>query len=149
MDVEFFVVDESMLTEASMLIAAQEGPDTVIQSIVDNGGPWGYVRIDPEEFASIFRILDRITGTEDFLVDLAFAGSPHLVLTGKIGPWRLGYFEASLVQHLQPVFNLSAQSIEQEMRGLSENANELYTRLRQSLDDAFLRHFAVAIIHYH
>lgn len=147
MKISFWVVDESALGEDRMQLAAQQGPDAVVQAIVANAGPWGGLAIDPDTFAQLFQILDEVTETPDFLVDLAFAGSPHLVLTGHPGPWRLGYFEASLVQHLQPVFNLEAERIEPKVEALGPVAREAWLRLRQSLDEAFVEGRAVAIVH--
>jgi hypothetical protein len=147
MRVSFFVADEGALTEESMLQAAAQGPHAVASAIARHAGPWGEVEVTPEDYAAVFRVLDEALKTGDFLVDLAFAGSPHLVLTGHPGPWRLGYFEASLVQHLQPVFNALADSIGERVAALPGNAGTVYLRLCQSMADAFLRNGAVAIIH--
>ena len=145
MRVSFYVTDESALTEAAMQAAAAQGPQAA--AIVRHGGPWGDVDVEPEDFAAVFHVLDRAMDMGDFLADLAFAGSPHLVLTGRPGPWRLGYFEASLVQHLQPVLNALDEDIAGRIAALPGTAGTVYLRLRQALDDAFLRNAAVAIIH--
>jgi hypothetical protein len=147
MRVSFFVADESVLTEAAMQQAAAVGPQAVAAAIVRHAGPWGEVDVEPEDFAGVFHVLDSAMATGDFLADLAFAGSPHLVLTGHPGPWRLGYFDASLVQHLQPVLNALADGIGERIAALPGSAGTVYLRLRQAMDDAFLRHAAVAIIH--
>jgi hypothetical protein len=147
MRVSFFVTDESALTEAGMLEAAAQGPQAVVAAIVRHGGPWGEVDVEPDDFAAVFHVLDSAMEMGDFLVDLAFAGSPYLVLTGRPGPWRLGYFEASLVQHLQPVLNALDEGIAGHIAALPGNAGTVYLRLRQAMDDAFVRNAAVAIIH--
>jgi hypothetical protein len=147
MRVSFYVTDESALTEAAMQEAAAQGPQAVAAAIVRHGGPWGEVDVEPEDFAAVFHVLDSAMDMGDFLADLAFAGSPHLVLTGSPGPWRLGYFEASLVRHLQPVLNALDEDIAARIAALPGNAGTVYLRLRQAMDDAFLRNAAVAIIH--
>lgn len=147
MRVSFFVADEGPLTEERMLKAAAQGPAAVVSAIVHNAGPWGEVDVAPEDYAAVFSVLDQALEMGDFLVDLAFAGSPHLVLTGHPGPWRLGYFEASLVEHLQPVFNVLADSIGERIAALPDSAATVYLRLRQAMGDAYLRNGAVAIIH--
>jgi hypothetical protein len=147
MRVAFYVVNENALGEQGARAAASAGPQAVVDALLRHAGPWGEVDVAPDDYAAVFRALDEAAGSTDFLIDLAFAGSPWLVLTGHPGPWRLGYFEASLVQHLQPVFNARADSIVARIATLPGNAGVVYLRLRQSLDDAFLRHAAVAIVH--
>jgi len=143
----FFVTDERALTEAGMKEAAAQGPRAVTAAIALHSGPWGEVEVEPQDFAAVFHGLDTAMETGDFLADLAFAGSPWLVLSGHPGPWRLGYFEASLVQHLQPVLNALDEEIGAHVAALPGNAGAVYLRLRQAMDDAFLRNAAVAIIH--
>lgn len=147
MRVHFFVVDETALPEASMRQAAELGPQAVVDAMLACAGPWGEANVSPDDYADVFRVLGAAVGAEDFLLDMAFAGSPYLVLAGHPGPWRLGYLEASLVQHLQPVLNALAESLAAQIARLPPDANTVYLRLRQALDDAFMRHGAVAIVH--
>lgn len=147
MRVIFYVVDESALSESRMQDAAVAGPQAVVDVIVAHAGPWGEVAVEPEDYAAVFHLLDRAVASGDFLVELAFAGSPYLVLTGHPGQWRLGYFEASLIQNLQPALNALAGSIVDDIEALPANARTVYLRMRQAMDDAFLRNAAVAIIH--
>ena len=71
--------------------------------------------------------------------------SPSFLATSKsVG---IESFEASLVQHLQPVLNTLGEDIAAHIAALPGSAGTVYLRLRQALDDAFLRNAAVAIIH--
>jgi len=147
MVVSFWVVDESLLTLEVMQAAALVDPQEVMRLTVEQGGPWGEVELDFEGFTQVFEMLGRTARCGDFLENLALQGSPHLVLTGHPGDWSMGYFEASLVQHLQPIFNHFRDELAAEVATFDDPAQLLYTRFRQSLDEAFMRQCAVAIEH--
>lgn len=147
MHVIFYVVDESALSVARMQDAAVAGPQAVIDAIIEHARAGSEMAVEPEDYATVFHLLDRTVASGDFLVDLAFAGSPYLVLTGHPGRWRLGYFEASLIQHLQPALNALADSIADDIEALPASARSVYLFMRQAIDEAFLSNAAVAIIH--
>lgn len=147
MRLAFYVVDEHALGEEPARAALAGGPRAVVEAIVRHAGPCKEAGVKPEDFAAVFNVLDRALCSNNFLADLAFAGSPQLVLTGHPGSWRLGYFEASLVQHLQPVFNALDDRLDADVAALPDAAKTVYQCLRQCTDDAFLKHAAVAIVH--
>ncbi len=144
---EFYIVDESGLVPALLQQAVAQGPEAVLACVRAHGGCWGEARASAADFAQVFSKLDDLTGGQPFLIDLAFAGSPSLVLTGLPGSWQLGYFEASLVQHLQPVFKRWNSRIENAVASISDGAEAVYMRFSQTLDEAFVREGAVAIFH--
>ncbi len=148
MNFGFLVVDEAALDRVALQAAAlRQDAAAVVSAVRAQGGPWGSVDLDPESYAAAFRALGRQVGQEDLLADLAFAGSPFLVLTGLPGPWRLGYFEARLVRHLQPVLNNRREALEAELAEAGARAEDVGDRFLQALDEAFLRQRAVAIVH--
>jgi hypothetical protein len=92
-------------------------------------------------------VLEGFANAPDFLRDLAFAGSPHLLLMEYPGPWRLGYFEASLVPHLHAVINHFADEIDAAVAARGAASEHLFAAFRSALEEASSRGFAVAILH--
>lgn len=112
-----------------------------------HGGAWGRATTTPAELAAVFELLDRRIGSEDFLADMAFVGSPGLVLTGYPGAWRLGWFEASLVSHLEPAIDAMEDEIAADIGAAGPTAGAVLEQFRDALEEARARGFAVAILH--
>jgi hypothetical protein len=143
----FYVVDEATLPPAFAEGSEAATPAAIIAAIRRHGGRWGQAESSIDEFAAVFETLEGFTGTPDFLRDLAFAGSPHLLLTEHPGPWRLGYFETSLVPHLHAVFNQLDAEIEPAISALGPNCAAVFAAFRSAIEEASSRGFAVAIVH--
>jgi hypothetical protein len=143
MNVSFYVVDEALLPE----FAEDAEPALVIAAIAEHGGAWCEVATTPRDFGAAFGVLDRLIEGEDFLTDMAFTGSPGLVLTGHPGRWRLGWFEASLVAHLQPIIDASEDELAGEIDRAAPTARAVFDGFRDALEEARPRGLAVAILH--
>jgi hypothetical protein len=143
MNVTIYVVDEAALPD----FGKSAEPAAVIAAIAAHGGAWAQVATTPEDIAATFTLLDRLVDDGDFLTAMAFAGSPGLVLTGHPGRWRLGYFEASLVAHLEPVIDAFEEKIVSEINAAGPTARALFVGFHDALEEARLRGLAVAILH--
>jgi hypothetical protein len=143
----FYVVDEARMPPESARRSPAATPPAVVQSIRDEGGRWGSVHVWIDDFAEAFQRLDGYVGGKGLLPELAFSGSPHLILTGTPGAWRLGYFEASLVTHLYGAFRLQSLRIDEEMARVRAGVEEVYQAFLSALEEADERGFAVAIVH--
>ena len=143
----FYVVDEADMPPASAEGTPAATPAFISAAIRDHGGRWGEVDVPIDDFAAMFETLDRIMGTTDFMPELAFSGSPHLLLSSSPGFWRLGYFERSLVQHLMPVFNMSGEDIEAALSPHGAAALDVFAAFRSAVEEAASRDLAVAVLH--
>ena len=143
----FYIVDESQMPSEDATGTPAATPEAITALIRETGGMWAAVDADVDEYLALWETLDRFIGNEGFLQEIAFGGSPHLLLTGYPGRWRLGYFEASLCQHLLGAFRLQSAEIEEAMKGSSEATKNLYAAFFSALEDANDRNFAVAILH--
>ena len=147
MRADFYIVDEAKLPSAAAEGTAAGTPGAIIADIRRHGVLWREEPAEIEEFLATFKALDPFTGGGDFIVDLAFAGSPHLLLAKQPGPWRLGYFEESLVPHLNAVFEQLDGEIGKAIASVGPVATNLYQSLRSAFEEAASRKAAVAILH--
>lgn len=148
MHLELRVLDESAWTAGQLQALADSGGPAAVQALLrSQGALWGTVAASPAQLLQLFELLDQFLGSAPLLADLAFSGSPQLVLAGAPGNWRLGYWEGELVQHLQPVFNSLGADLAPSVAALGEAAEQLYFRWRQALDQAFVQGGGVALLH--
>lgn len=143
----YYTVDERLLPWGEGAEDESVTPETVIAAVERTGGEFATVAGRSEELAAAFEALDEFAGGEGLLPEMAYSGSPGLVLTGRPGHWRLGYFEASLVEHLHGAFRLQREDVEEALGGLPEAARGLGQAFLEALDDAKSRGLAVAIVH--
>jgi len=143
----FYVVNEAALPPAATRGTAAATPEAVIAAIRERGGRWTQVGLGVDAFAKVFETIERFTGTSNLLPNLAFTGSPQLLLTARPGTWRLGYFEASLVPHLHAVLQHFGSTIDAAMEPLGDDAEAAFAAFRSALAEAAARGFAVAILH--
>lgn len=143
----FYVVDESQMPAEDAAGTQATTPEAIMACVRQKGGRWSTVNAGVEEFSSLYETLDRFVGNEGFLPELAFSGSPNFLLAGYPGPWRLGYFEASLVHHLLGAFRLQSSEIEGALKGAQESTKMLYSTFLSALEDAHDRNFGVSILH--
>lgn len=143
----FYVVDESKMPSASAEGSEAVNFKAVKKAIRENGGRWDQVEADIEEFAACFQVLGQFTATEDFLTNLAFAGSPNFALVGCQDDWTLGYFEAGIVPHLLGVINQLDEAIIAAIDAKGEDCRSTFEAFRDALEEAHSLGFAVAIIH--
>lgn len=143
----FYLVDQKQMPPESAARTAAATPEAITALIRSLGGRWSTVYAEIDEFADAFETLDRFTGGNGLLPDLAFRGSPNFLLVGYPGKWRLGYVEASLVPALAGAFRLQSSEVEQLMGPKGDTTDGLYNAFVGALDDANERNLDVAIIH--
>lgn len=139
----FYVVDETALPPFPQDVP----PEAVISAIRAVGGQWRVVDTRPQEIAAVFVTLDHMLRQQDYLVDMAFAGSPGLVLAGAAGNWRLGWFDAALVAHLAPVVDAVGDKMAASIEVAAPTAGAVFDGFRDALLEARSRGFAVAILY--
>lgn len=143
----FYLVDEKTMPPESAAGSPSAAPEAIIAKIREEGGPWAEIRGNVDEFADAFITLDGFVEGEGLLPNLAFAGSPHLMLTGAPGRWRLGYFEASLAPSLDGAFRLLSDEIGAAFAEKSETTVDTLEAFTSALSEANQRGLAVAILH--
>lgn len=144
MNYTMYAIDEAAMPAEGDPSATPEG---FVAAIRARGGRWASVKADPEAFADAFATLDDFVAGGGFLVDLAARGSPKHLLVGFPGDWRLGYFEASLVPHLDGAFRLLSDEIAAALESRGEATRAVARAFLSALEDAAPRRFAVAVIH--
>lgn len=147
MNAEFYIIDDALFPEKDLSWADPPDPDAIALRIRSGGAPWGATRTSIEAFADTFEILEPHAKAPDFLRNMAFAGSPRLVLTEVPGPWRMGYFEASLSTALLGVIDEGFDKIAEEMAQKGEGATAVFDAFHLTLQEANARGRAVAILH--
>ena len=139
----FYIVDESQLPTDDYPISTLQ---SVVTAIREHGGRWSVVDSDIESFADAFKTLDGFVNGR-ILPQLAFSGSPNLILTSDPGSWRLGYFETSLVPHLDGAFRQLSTEINDAMQPKNDMTLHVFQSFLSSLEAASERDYAVAILH--
>jgi len=142
-----FVVDESLLPGESAQGSPAATPAAIFEAIRKNGGRWASVSAKVDQFADAFQSLDRFIGGKGFFPQLAFYGSPHMLLAGDPSEPILGYFEASLVPHLHGVFSQLATDVEKVVASKDEATEAVQRAVLSALEEAAERGYAVAILH--
>ena len=147
MNYTFYVVDETKMPPASARGTALASPAALRTAVEKHGGRWSSVDADVQSFAGTFSTVDELIGSESYLANLAFTGSPGMLLAGYGGSWRMGYFDASLVHHLYGALSGLATEIEAAISEKPEGAEDVYRAFASALEEAGERGFGVAILH--
>ena len=142
-----YLVDESLMPSEDAEGTPAATPAAIIAAVLERGGRWSTIRTDVDQFADAIQTLDAFAGGRGFLSDLAFAGSPHYLLAGYPGQWRLGYFPASLVHHLHGAFQLQAPEMDEVLHEKPDVIRRACRTLLLALADASERGFALAVAH--
>jgi hypothetical protein len=142
-----YVVDESLLPGEKDAGTPAASPHAIYAAIRKHGGLWSRVSPSVDQFEDAFKSLDPLIGDEGFLLQLAFRGSPGLLLIDDPEESLLGYFEKSLVPHLHGVFSELAEDVEKIMDAKDAPIEDVQYAFISALEEATSRGFAVAILH--
>lgn len=143
----FYIVDEADFPASDPSWQTQPDPVHIIDRIRAKGGAWGDATVTIDQYLAVFELLETLGQAPDFFRNLAIAGSPGLVLSTAPGPWRLGYFEASLVPAIAGILRGQPDEVEAGSDALDEDADALFTAFQDALFEAEERGFALAIVH--
>jgi hypothetical protein len=147
MNAEFYVVDDALFPEDDFSWANPLDPAAIATQIRDGGARWASVNTSIEAFVDAFEILEIHAQAPDYLRDMAFAGSPRLMLTEVPGPWRMGYFEASLASAVLGVIEEKHDEIADETAAKGDEVSDVFNAFHLALQEAHRRHCAVAILY--
>lgn len=142
-----YVVDESLLPGENDQGTPAASASAIYSAIRKQGGHWSQVSANVDQFEDAFKSLDAFLGGDGFLVQIAFRGSPGLLLIDDPQETLLGYFEKSLVPHLYGVFYELSEDVEKVLNQKDDATEAVLHAFLSALEEAQTRGFAVAILH--